>query len=121
MSKYKGMRTYESGAADNIALGQLGSILVTGTSVSVATAPSVYVSLTFLEDTIFDSSDTEGLIPANDTQQANTFISSTGTSSDVGTNGVVTDSVTFPKGITIYGRFTEIDVHSGSVIAYIGD
>ena len=51
MSKYKGMRTYESGAADIIALGQLGSILVTGTSVSVATAPSVYVSLTFLEDT----------------------------------------------------------------------
>ena len=120
MSKYKGMRTYESGAADNIALGQLGSILVTGTSVSVATAPSVYVSLTFLEDTIFDSSDTEGLIPANDTQQANTFISSTGTSSDVGTNGVVTDSVTFPKGITIFGRGEKFKLASGKVLAYIG-
>ena len=120
MSKYKGMRTYESGAADNIALGQLGSILVTGTTASVAVAPLVYVSLTFLEDTVFDSSNTEGLIPANDTQQANTFISSTGTSSDAGTNGAVTDSVTFPKGVTIFGRWEQFKLSSGKVLAYIG-
>ena len=31
------------------------------------------------------------------------------------------DAVTFPKGVTIYGRWTEIDVYSGKVIAYIGD
>jgi hypothetical protein len=31
------------------------------------------------------------------------------------------DAVTFPKGVTIYGRWTEIDVHSGKVIAYIGE
>ena len=31
------------------------------------------------------------------------------------------DAVTFPKGVTIYGRWTEIDVYSGKVIAYIGE
>ena len=40
---------------------------------------------------------------------------------DEGTGGIVVDSVVFPKGITIYGRWTEIDVNTGSVIAYIGE
>ena len=39
-----------------------------------------------------------------------------------GSEGLVVDSVTFPKGVTIYGRWTEIDVASGGgVVAYIGD
>ena len=40
---------------------------------------------------------------------------------DEGSGGVVADSVTFPKGVTIYGRWSEIDVNSGGVVAYIGD
>ena len=39
---------------------------------------------------------------------------------DEGSGGKVVDSVVFPKGVTIYGRWTEIDVDSGSVVAYIG-
>ena len=120
MSTYKGLRTYEGVSADNIALGQLGCILVTGTSVSVAASPLAYVALTFLEDTIFDSSNTEGLIPSDSTEQANTFISSTDTSTKIGTNGVVSDSVTFPKGITIFGRWSKFKLASGKVLAYAG-
>ena len=30
-------------------------------------------------------------------------------------------SNSFPEGITIYGRWTEIDLASGMIIAYIGD
>jgi len=33
---------------------------------------------------------------------------------------LVVDSVTFPKGVTIYGRWTEIDVASGTIVAYQG-
>ena len=40
---------------------------------------------------------------------------------DEGSGGVVADSVTFPKGITIYGRWIEIDLTSGMCIAYIGE
>ena len=50
--------------------------------------------------------------PANDLATATT---------DEGTGGKVVDSVTFPKGVTIYGRWTEIDVNSGGIVAYIGD
>ena len=34
---------------------------------------------------------------------------------------VIDASNTFPKGITIYGRWTSLDLASGSAIAYIGD
>ena len=113
--------------------GQMGSILITGNTNAVtiiggddtdATPASnvnrttkVFVAITFLEDTVFDSSNTEGLIP----QEAENFPSSTGTSTDIDANGgAVTDGVTFPKGLTIYGRWTSILLDSGKCIAYVG-
>ena len=118
--------------------GQLGSVYTTASSDAV-TPPTnkVFVAITMLADTVFDSSG--GLIaertlvsgaaatdvstqtgdiyigteqPANDLATATT---------DEGTGGKVVDSVTFPNGVTIYGRWTEIDVNSGGIIAYIGD
>ena len=39
-----------------------------------------------------------------------------------GSGGVIVDaSNTFPKGVTIYGRWIEIDLTSGMCIAYIGE
>jgi len=118
--------------------GQLGSVYTTASSDAI-TPPTnkVFVAITMLADTVFDSSG--GLIaertlvsgaaatdvstqtgdiyigteqPANDLATATT---------DEGTGGKVVDSVTFPKGVTIYGRWTEIDVNSGGIVAYIGD
>ena len=40
---------------------------------------------------------------------------------DEGAGGLVVDSVDFPVGVTLYGRWTEIDVADGAVVAYIGD
>ena len=40
---------------------------------------------------------------------------------DEGSGGLVVDSVNFPVGITLHGRWTEIDIADGAVIAYIGD
>ena len=38
-----------------------------------------------------------------------------------GSGGVELDaSNSFPAGVTIYGRYTEIDVAGGTIIAYIG-
>jgi len=114
------------------AFGQLGSIHVAGTNAvtliggddtdstpasNVNRITKVFVAITFLEDTVFDSSNTEGLIP----QEAENFPSSTGTSTDIDANGgSVVDSETFPKGVTIYGRWTGFKLASGRVIAYVG-
>jgi len=123
--------------------GQLGSLWLDDTGAATPPTDKVFVAITMLADTIFD--DTGGLVAertvvtgsaATDTstqtgdiyigteQPANDLATAT---TDEGTGGLIiggsseADAVTFPKGITIYGRFTEIDVHSGSVIAYIGD
>jgi hypothetical protein len=48
---------------------------------------------------------------------------SDGSETDIsGSGGLQIDaSNTFPKGVTIYGRWTEIDLTSGLCIAYIGE
>tara|TARA_R100000808_G_C2151855_1_gene161035 strand:- start:1285 stop:1605 length:321 start_codon:yes stop_codon:yes gene_type:complete len=98
-------------------LGQDGSIFVTGTTaVTCGVAGKVFIAITFLEDTVFASgsgglvAETEQLYP--DDNGASTLIDADG--------GDNTDSETFPKGVTIYGRWTGFTLASGLVIAYIG-
>ena len=106
--------------------GQMGSILhinddsVLDSGVTVAgelaARGAVFVAITFLEDTVFDSG-ADGLVP----QEAQNFPSSNGNSTDIDADGGdVVDSETFPKGVTIYGRWTGFKLASGRVIAYVG-
>jgi len=117
--------------------GQLGSAYTTASSDAIKPPTNkVFVAITMLADTVFDA--TGGLVADNPTVR--TAIATTATAgvyigtekaandlvdgsetTDEGSGGQVVDSVTFPKGVTIYGRWTEIDVNSGSVVAYIGD
>ena len=117
--------------------GQLGSAYTTASSDAIKPPTNkVFVAITMLADTVFDA--TGGLVADNPTVR--TAIATTATAgvyigtekaandladgsetTDEGSGGKVVDSVTFPKGVTIYGRWTEIDVNSGSVVAYIGD
>ena len=125
--------------------GQLGSAYTTASSDAI-TPPTnkVFVAITMLSDTVFD--DSAGLVAervvVNSTTDATATSTQTGdiyigteqpandlatATTDEGTGGLIiggtseADAVTFPKGVTIYGRWTEVDVHSGAVIAYIGD
>ena len=76
----------------------------------------VFVAITFLEDTTFNTGAT-GLVP----ETAQLFPSSDGASTDIDANGgVAVDSEVFPKGITIYGRWTSFQLATGGVIAYLG-
>ena len=111
--------------------GQLGSIHAAGTesitiiggkdsdstpASNVNRITKVFVAITFLEDTVFNSG-TSGLV-AETTQL---FPDSTGTGTLIDADGGdVVDSETFPKGITIYGRWTGFQLSSGRVIAYLG-
>ena len=76
---------------------------------------AVFVAITFLEDAVFESS--SGLIAEN----VKHFPSTEGSSLGIDLNGgLVADSIMFPAGLTIYGRWTQIDLNSGKCIAYIG-
>ena len=108
--------------------GQLGSAYTASGSDAIKPPTNkVFIAITMLADTIFDSSG--GLIAdipiSNDiyisTEQPAHDLADGSETTEEGSGGKVVDSVTFPKCITIYGRWTEIDVSSGSIVAYIGD
>ena len=122
--------------------GQLGSVYTTASSDAIKPPTNkVFVAVTMLSDTIFD--DAGGLVAeqrVNNTITGsvtnNVYIGTEAAANDLaeaditvdeGSGGLIiggtteADAVTFPKGMTIYGRYTEIDVYSGAVIAYIGD
>ena len=98
--------------AQNAGLGQAGSIFLNSSNTDTVTGS--FVAITFLSDTVFNS--TSGLVAADDTLFPNSQSGATGIDSD----GDAVDSATFPKGVTIYGRWTQIILSSGSIIAYIG-
>ena len=120
--------------------GQRGSVYTTASSDAIKPPTNkVFVAITMLADTVFDSS--AGLVAERvlvsgattgdvststgdiyiGTEQPAHDLAGGSETTDEGSGGKVVDSVTFPKGITIYGRWSEIDVSSGSVVAYIGD
>ena len=113
------------------AFGQMGSIHAAGTEAitiiggldsdstpasNVNRITKVFVAITFLEDTVFDSGNA-GLVAAEDQNFPSSQYKSTSIDAD---GGDVVDSETFPKGVTIYGRWTGFQLSSGRVIAYVG-
>jgi len=101
--------------SQNVALGQKGAIFVNGTT-AVTSSSGVFCAIQFIEDTVFDSG-TGGLI-AESTQK---WPDSTGTGTAIDADGgAVTDSETFPQGMTIFGRWTGFTLASGACVAYVG-
>ena len=87
--------------AQNAALGQAGGKFISDQAVHSGS----FVAIQCVEDTVFNA-----LTPADTTNGY-------GVSSY---NGNTMASETIPAGMTIYGRWTSIDLTSGAVIAYIG-
>lgn len=104
--------------------GQMGNILhvsgdnaITCGVAEVSARGGVFVAITFLEDSTFVTANGDGLVAEDTTYWLNDATGSTA----IDTNGsVVTDGITFPAGLTIYGRWTKIDLATGKCIAYIG-
>ena len=87
--------------AGNASLGQAGAKFISDTAEHTGS----FVAITMLEDTIFS------VLTPSDTSDGY----------GVGSyNGNSMASETIPQGVTIYGRWTTVDLASGMVIAYIG-
>ena len=114
----RGIHTYTVQEAGNVSLGQGGSMLITVPD-EPNTPPSgqVFAAFTVIGDVNVTFN---GLVPEN----TNLYFGTGGTVSQSGPPGeVLTNSLTggeFPPGITIYGRWTSINIDSGSIIAYLG-
>ena len=119
MARQKGLHNYTVQEAQNATMGQLGAIYEAGTHAIDAPSNVVFVAIQFVTDTVFDSSNTEGLVAEDNNKWPN---SEKGANDwdNTGGNGDTTNSDTFPAGMTIYGRWTAFKLASGSVIAYVG-
>jgi hypothetical protein len=109
------MAQFSVSEAQNLSLGQSGSILVTGTT-ACTNAIGVFVAIQFIEDSVFASA-SGGLVA--ETEQLYPDDAGTGTSIDSDA-GAAIDGVTFPQGMTIFGRWSGFTLASGAVIAYVG-
>ena len=112
--------------ANQVSFGQLGAVYTKAAAAQIKPPTGkVFVAITMLEDTTFDSSG--GLVAEIATKYFNTEdnagdLAAGSETADEGSGGVkISNSMTFPKGVTVFGRWTEIDVNSGSCIAYISD
>jgi len=120
---------------DNITdygFGQLGSVFldINNTQIKPPTG-KVFVAITFISDTVLDNS---GGLVADTEYTGVEFIGTeaaahdAGAGSETGVTGsqgqVIDNSNVFPRGLTIYGRWTAIRIKTGEngiLIAYIGD
>ena len=108
-----GMTVQES---NNAALGQGGSVFIDDASTYTLPAGQAFISITMLTSVTFIASAT-GLAAEHPTK----CIGTNGVVNVSGPPGAVIDaSNVFPAGLTIHGRWTSIDLSTGSVIAYIG-
>ncbi|WP_273072260.1 hypothetical protein [Marinobacter sp.] len=98
-----GIHEYSVVETGNVGLGQAGSLLETGTT---AITGKTIVAISFLEDTVFTT-----LTPESGT---NLYLG------DSNNNGDTSDSITFPQGMTIYGRWSAFTLASGKVVGYLG-
>ena len=107
--------------------GQLGSLFLDASGAASPPSNRVFIAITFLDQCVFDAS---GGLVADTSNSSLEFIGNTaahdasdGSETTIsGSGGVVIDaSNTFPKGVTIFGRWTEIDLTSGMLVAYIGE
>jgi len=105
--------TYATNEAQNIALGQAGATIIADTNVHTAVAGQ-FVAIQFVTDSTFTT-----LTPDSTSFFGSAAGASTVETQDTG-SADTTSGVTFPAGMTIYGRWTVIDLASGSCIAYMG-
>jgi len=101
----------------NFGFGQYGSAFIADTNLRQTNDHDVIVAITIVTDAVFAATD-KGLISVS----GDHFISSDGTSpSMLDRDSNVIGGVTLPAGMTIYGRFTGLQLDSGSVICYFGN
>jgi len=109
----RGLQNDQVKKADT-ALGQLGNTFVDSTGAVTPPAGKVFVALSFLADTSLSA------LVAENTNFCSTSAGGSGSGGDA-----IASAQIFPKGFTLYGRFTSFTLNAadadGGVVAYVGE
>jgi len=108
--------------------GQLGSAHMHNDNTQDLTPPDnmVIVAITMLDDTKFDklTPDTSNSVVYSGTESNDVYFGIGTTANEGGNSEQIDTSIVFPKGLTIYGRWTLLSLHAaqtaGGIIAYFG-
>lgn len=98
----EGIRSLTVVESANLGLGQVGAIFLTD---STSISSKKIVAIQFVTDTVFTT-----LTPSS-----SSFVGS------ANGNGENVGSTVFPTGAVIFGQWTDIELTSGSIIAYEGN
>ena len=98
------LQKYSVVESGNVGLGQAGCEFL---DTDIAAVSSPIVAITFLTDSTFDT-----LTPEDPSK----FM---GLGSGLGTNNIANTDI-FPKGVTIYGRWTAVELETGRAVGYLG-
>ena len=110
-NKKGGLQGFTVQEAQNASLGQAGALLTNDTSNDIdAPTGSHWVALQVVDDVTFTTL----------TQVSNKWFGSATGATDLDSNGDTTSGITFPAGMTLYGRWSKFRLAGGSVIAYAG-
>ena len=103
------------GMASQMSFGQHGSAFMDGTAAYTAPSGKVVIAITFLEDTVFSA------LTPEITRDCFGLAAQSGQGTN---NEVVATTTVFPKGLTVYGRWTTLTTDAagsnGGVILYLG-
>ena len=94
--------------ADNVSLGQYGSAYFNSDDTYTPQAGRIVVAIQVIEDCVFSSAMVSESTDYTDNDTA-----------EAGTNAGVFGANTFPQGVTIYGRWTAVDLVSGAIMLYM--
>ncbi len=109
--------------------GQLGSAHMHNDHTQDLTPPDnmVIIAITMLDDTKFDklTCDTSSSVSYGGTESGDVYFGThSATANEGGNSEVIQTDIVFPKGLTIYGRWTEVSLQAaqttGGIIAYFG-
>ena len=110
------LRKYTVQEAENINLGQLGSIFIDSGTTVEAPEGTIIVAITFLDDSKFTT--TTGL--KSEAGQEGKYINTADGDKMWTGSDTIDDGNIFSTGLTIYGRWSQEALTTGSVILYLG-
>ena len=106
-----GLHNYTVQEGQNAMLGQAGALLTNDTTNDIdAPTGTHWVALQVVDDVTFTTL----------TQVSNKWFGSAKGAIDLDSNGDTTSGITFPAGMTIYGRWSKFNLAGGTIIAYAG-
>ena len=114
MARNKGLTKYTVAEAQNLQLGQGRTAFLDTTTAYAVSGGEAVIAIQIIQDAKFETLTAQFVdFHFGDNQTDNVY-------TNAGCGDQLQNGTVFPAGITIYGRWTNVDLASGVVVLYLG-